>query len=198
MWSIQKPSRAALRDFLTQQTGGAYTYDAVGRCADFHPPGFNRDVRREQIGVGDRDFQAAKAVFRRWEQFPKPWTEIFPGDAPIRPGETLVMLAWANGLWWTSACRIVYVVDEPDRFGFAYGTLAQHVECGEEQFLIERDANGAISYDVRSFSRPRYWAVRLAYPLTRRLQRRFVRESIATMRDVVARHRLPATERAQP
>jgi uncharacterized protein (UPF0548 family) len=187
MWSIQKPSLAALLKFRSQQAGGAYSYDAVGRCADFHPPGFDRDVRREQIGHGDHDFEAAKAAFRRWEQFPKPWTAILPGDAPIRAGETLVMLAWANGLWWSNACRIVYVIDEPHRFGFAYGTLEHHVECGEEQFLIERDANGAVWYDLRAFSRPRHWAVKLAYPLARRLQRRFGRESMAVMRAAVAK-----------
>ena len=36
-------------------------------------------------------------------------------------------------------CRVVYVVDEPDRRGFAYGTLPGHAESGEELFLVRYD-----------------------------------------------------------
>ena len=36
-------------------------------------------------------------------------------------------------------CRVVYVVDEPDRRGFAYGTLPGHAESGEELFMVRFD-----------------------------------------------------------
>jgi uncharacterized protein (UPF0548 family) len=36
-------------------------------------------------------------------------------------------------------CRVVYVVDEPGRRGFAYGTLRGHAESGEELFLVRYD-----------------------------------------------------------
>jgi uncharacterized protein (UPF0548 family) len=99
------------------------------------------------------------------------------------------MQAHALGLWWLNACRIVYVIDEAApvrRFGFAYGTLPAHVEEGEERFSIEQLADGSVWYDLRAFSRPRYWPVRLAKPVARRLQRRFVRESQAAMQRAVA------------
>ena len=32
-------------------------------------------------------------------------------------------------------CRVVYVIDEPDIRGFAYGTLPGHPESGEERFV---------------------------------------------------------------
>jgi uncharacterized protein (UPF0548 family) len=41
--------------------------------------------------------------------------------------------------------------------------------------------DGSVWYDLLAFSTPRYWLVRLGYPLTRRLQRRFVRDSLAAM-----------------
>ena len=111
--------------------------------------------------------------------------------------------AWLNGLFKERMGGIVqpftlmgergirdyadlYTIDEPTRFRFAYGTLLEHVECGEEQFLLELADDGAVWYDIRSFSRPRSWAVRLGYPLARRMQRRFARESIAAMRRQVA------------
>jgi uncharacterized protein (UPF0548 family) len=35
--------------------------------------------------------------------------------------------------------RVVAVADEPDRCGFAYGTLPGHAVCGEEAFVVARD-----------------------------------------------------------
>eukprot|EP00913_Durusdinium_trenchii_P005672 g5290.t1 len=49
------------------------------------------------------------------------------------------------GLWSLHACRIVEVVDEADRRGFAYGTLPAHGETGEECFLVERLADGSVA-----------------------------------------------------
>jgi uncharacterized protein (UPF0548 family) len=102
------------------------------------------------------------------------------------------MTARVLSQWWINACRIVYVIDEKKpsaeaiaRFGFAYGTLQEHVESGEEQFLIEQLADGSVWYVLSSFSRPRLWCVRMAYPWVRRLQRQFVRDSLRGMHDAV-------------
>ena len=116
--------------------------------------------------------------------FPASWTSITPENAPIRESVIVAMQAHALGLWWLNACRIIYVIDEATpirRFGFAYGTLRAHVEQGEERFSVELHADGAVWYDLRAFSRPRYWPVRLAKPLARRLQCKFVRDSKAAM-----------------
>ena len=67
--------------------------------------------------------------------------------------------------------RVVYVIDEPDRRGFAYGTLPGHPESGEEVFIVERQA-GSTSVEVRAFSRPGRWFTRLGAPVARRIQRR--------------------------
>jgi hypothetical protein len=92
------------------------------------------------------------------------------------------------GVWWVNAARIVYTIDEAvaegeiaRRFGYAYGTLAAHLESGEERFCVEMDRAGAVWYDLQAFSRPRLWLARLGKPLARRGQRRFVRESQAAM-----------------
>jgi uncharacterized protein (UPF0548 family) len=89
------------------------------------------------------------------------------------------------GLWCLCSARIVYVVDEPNRFGFAYGTLPGHVESGEERSLVERTEDGTAWYDVRAFSRPRHVLTRIGYPVVRWLQKRFVRESAAVMQRAV-------------
>ena len=120
-----------------------------------------------------------------------------PDAAPVREGMVVAMQAHALGLWWLNACRIVYLVNEYTpvrRVGFAYGTLPAHVEQGEECFTVELHPDRSVWYDVRAFSRPRYWPVRWAKPLARRLQRRFVRDSQTCMREAVARQsaRIPS------
>jgi uncharacterized protein (UPF0548 family) len=67
-------------------------------------------------------------------------------------------------------------------FGFAYGTLPGHVERGEERFLVEWDqGDDAVWYDILAFSRPNHLLTRLGYPVVRRLQKRFGRDSAATV-----------------
>ena len=90
-----------------------------------------------------------------------------------------------HGLLVAQSCRIVYIVDESgpiSRFGFAYGTLPGHVESGEERFLIEWERDGSsVWYDILAFSRPNHFLARLGYPLVRREQKRFRRDSAASM-----------------
>jgi hypothetical protein len=99
------------------------------------------------------------------------------------------VIARLLGLWWLNACRIVYVVDEAgpvQRFGFAYGTLPEHAESGEERFTVEwHETDAAVWYDILAFSRPQQLLARLGYPLARRLQKRFARGSAAAMRRAV-------------
>jgi hypothetical protein len=91
------------------------------------------------------------------------------------------------------ACRIVYVVDEADRFGFAYGTLPAHAETGEERFTVEWDEqDDAVWYDILAFSLPQQLLARLGYPFARRLQKRFARDSPAAMLRAVVEGRSTA------
>lgn len=153
------------------------------------PFGYDVDHNRVLLGHGEPAFEAGCAALHAWKMFPAPWTRIRPLNAPLQQGETIAMIAYALGMWWLSACRIVYVIDETApvrRFGFAYGTLPAHVEEGEERFLVEQLPDGSVWYDLRAFSRPRYWPVRWAKPLARRLQKRFATESKRAMGDAVA------------
>ena len=101
-------------------------------------------------------------------------------------GATVGVLAQVFGFYILNACRIVYTIDETTadytRFGFAYGTLPGHIEEGEERFLVEwRHADDSVWYDILAFSQPRHWLVRLGYPVARRFQKRFGRDSKAAM-----------------
>jgi uncharacterized protein (UPF0548 family) len=105
----------------------------------------------------------------------------------------VVVFARLFGCWLLNACRIVYVVNEEGpvtRYGFAYGTLPGHAESGEERFTVEwHEADDAVWYDILAFSRPHQVLARLGYPLTRRLQKRFARDSAAAMQRAVSNGR---------
>lgn len=189
MWSPTLPAAEKIGRFLQAQEGQPLSYSEVGQSRNGTPSGYIVDHNRALLGHGDAAFAAGCAALRAWRMFPAPWTRIEPAHASIETGREVAMLARAFGGWWVNGCRIVYVIDETTpvrRFGFAYGTLPSHVETGEELFSVEQLADGSVWYDLRAFSRPRFWLVRLAAPLARRLQRRFAVESKLAMQRAVA------------
>ena len=189
MLSLRKPSADAIHQFLREQAKLGFTYAAVGATADWPPAGYIVDHTRIKLGDGEAVFRAAKAALQRWDQFRLGWLEAGPAETLVKTGEVVAILARAIGLWWWNGCRIVYVVDESrpiSRFGFAYGTLPGHAGTGEERFLIEWDrADNSVWFDILAFSRPHHFLARLGYPLVRRTQKRFGRESAAAMRRAV-------------
>ena len=185
MLSLQKPSAASIQRFVAKQTKLPYTYSAVGATARTLPTGFVVDRTRIKLGEGEPVFRSAIAAIQRWEHFHLGWVEAWPPDTPIKPGEVVAVMGRAIGLWWLNACRIIYVVDESEpicKFGFAYGTLPGHVESGEERFLIEWNLHdNSVWYDIVAFSRPNHLLARLGYPVVRRMQKRFGRDSAVSM-----------------
>lgn len=188
--SLRLPAADRVRAFLADQAGAGFSYRQTGATRGRPPRGYDYDDNHVQLGAGAAAFDRGCAALRAWRMFPAPWTRITPGDPPdLRPGLTVAMQARTLGLWWLNACRVVYVVDETQplrRFGFAYGTLAAHVEQGEELFTIEHWPDDTVWYRVQAFSRPRFWAAKAAYPLVRSLQRKFVRDSLRQMRQLAA------------
>jgi len=189
MVSLRRPSTETIRGFLASQSKLGFTYTAVGATASLPPADYVVDHTRIKLGQGEEVFMKAKAALGRWQQFRLGWVEVWSPETPIQTGEVVAVIARNVGLWWLNACRIVYVVDEEEpiqRYGFAYGTLPDHAETGEERFLVERDrASGEVWYDILAFSRPHLLLTRLGYPFVRRVQKRFAEASAAAMLRVV-------------
>jgi uncharacterized protein (UPF0548 family) len=188
MVTTSRPSESTLRNFLQKQVGANFSYSQVNHTQkNERVSGFNNDRNRVLLGKGQGVYDAACEALRQWEMFPGGWAWIEPKDSPIQTGQTLVMVAKILGIHWLSACRIVYTLDGagPERrFGFAYGTLPDHIECGEERFSVEWLEDDTVWYDLKAFSHPRLLVVWIGYPLARLLQKRFVRESLAKMKRV--------------
>ncbi|NNF56061.1 MAG: YndJ family transporter [Acidimicrobiales bacterium] len=66
-----------------------------------------------------------------------------PDQPQIAVGETFVMAVPVGPLTFSVACRISNIVDESDRYGFAYTTLSNHVWEGSESFIVSRDPDGS-------------------------------------------------------
>ena len=184
--SLRKPAPTEIRAFLDRQEGAPFSYPDVGATRGALPPNWTVDHNRVRLGQGREDFDAACAAVRRWEMFRIGWVEIQGAEAPLAPGLVVGPLAHACGVWFLNACRVVYLIEEERRFGFAYGTLPAHAESGEERFSVEwREEDDSIWYDLLAFSQPGQWLTRLGQPMVRRLQKRFAKASMAAMMEAV-------------
>jgi uncharacterized protein (UPF0548 family) len=186
MFLLSKPGEELVRQFISAQHGLPFSYSEVGATKDRPGPGYTIDHNRIKLGQGEETYQRAISALRSWQQFDLGWVSIVPGKTPVEVGSTVAVQAKTFGFWSLSACRVVYVIDEREpveKFGFAYGTLPDHVECGEERFTIEwqKSTDNSVWYDIYAFSHPQHPLVKLGRPVARRLQKRFARESLARM-----------------
>ena len=186
-----KPGPERIERFLTDQRNRTFSYREVGYSRRGAPPGYKVDHNRIWLGEGRATFARAVEAIRSWETFDLGWVSAHPAADEIAPGMVVAVRCRHLGFWSLNACRIVYLVDDEGpivRFGFAYGTLADHAERGEERLTAEwHHADGSVWYDIYAFSRPNHPMARLGYPLARLLQKRFTRGS----KRVVARAALP-------
>jgi len=185
VFSLTAPSDSDIRRFISKVKDTGFSYPEVGASVTAAPAGYNVDHNRIQLGKGEDTWRRATEAIRAWRMFSLPWVSLHWPSAPILVGTDVAVSVHHLGFYSLNACRIVYVVDKEgpiERFGFAYGTLGEHAESGEERFTVEwRRDEGEVWYDLLAFSRPRKMAARLAYPLSRKLQRDFATASKLAM-----------------
>ncbi|MFF5084963.1 DUF1990 family protein [Actinoplanes sp. NPDC000266] len=143
------------------------TYPEVGATRDEALPGgyghVSRDVR---IGSGRLAFEAAADALFTWQMHRRAGLTVVGDPARAAAGvDVTLRLAWIR-----IPCRVVYTIEEPDRRGFAYGTLPGHPERGEEAFVLDLTEAGDVRFRIRAFSRPASLLARAGGPLTRLVQ----------------------------
>lgn len=184
---LATPTDEDLQRFVAATRPSPFSYAEVGAtrladAADFAPPaGYDWDRRRTRLGDGDDVFASAAAAIARGRMFEIAWLRTWFPPRPVQVDDVVAVAAGLGPCWWLNAARIVYLIDETDsgvrRRGFAYGTLMQHGEAGEERFVAEQRPDGSVWFDLCAFSRPRHPLIRLGYPFMRGLQARFRRDS---------------------
>lgn len=163
-----------------------FSYPEVG--ATLHGgglrPGYSRLHHRVRIGRGEDAFRAAVealGTFRMHRRLPVGITASAP-RAELGADVTVTLAGVVR-----APCRIVWVLDEPGRYGWAYGTLDGHPECGEEAFLLTLAPNGDVWFDVIAFSRPGGRAARLLGGLVPVMQRLYARRCGLVLRGIARR-----------
>ena len=189
MFLARRPSQETIDRFTAQSRELPLSYNPVG-IAEGKPAGSDIDETLVSIGRGGKDFERAKAALVAWKHFDIGWVELFPKAASIVPGTVVTVLVHHLGFWSLNSCRVVYGLGNRDRgamFGFAYGTLANHAETGEELFQVFRHPESdEVMYRIRAVSRPRASLARIGYPIARALQERFRRDSADAMKRLAA------------
>lgn len=181
MLSLRKPSPAHLRSLLDQQEEQNLSYPEVGATRTGLPPGYRHGRHEVTLGGGARVFDRAVQDLRNWRPQRGAGVAVTPSNAAIESGTALVLTPRVAGVYLTLACRLVYVTAEPDRFGFAYGTLPHHVLQGEEAFVVQRDQTDAVLFTVTTFVRPRGRFWRVLAPFADELDQLFVRRYLRAM-----------------
>ncbi len=182
---LTRPDRRQIDRFLSEQRNRTFSYREVGASRRGAPAGYTQDHNRVQLGEGRAAFARAVEAIRSWKPFDLGWVSAHPSTAPVEPGITVAVRVRHFGFWSLNAARIVYTIDDEGpvvRFGFAYGTLPDHAEQGEERFTVEwHHEDNSVWYDLLAFSRPGHPLARLGAPMARRLQKRFARDSKRAM-----------------
>ena len=182
---LKRPSSDDLRALLEAGRTAELTYAPVGITAGGDvPAGYQRQRFERVLDAGDGPFEAGRDALNTW-QVQRRSGLIVCDEGPPRVDDVVAMSGPLPLGYIDVVCRIVRVIDEPDRFGFAYGTLPVHVADGEESFTIGRDQGGHTTFVIDVVSRPRHPLARLCPPITRRLQRRAIVAYLDAMSEAV-------------
>lgn len=130
----------------------AFTYGPVGHSAAGPPPGFTWFERSTLLER--QDFEAAVDDLFRWRLHQRSGLHVWASDTPLRVDTVVRMRLGFGPLSIRIPCRVVYVVDEAHRRGFAYGTLPGHPEAGEERFVLQQHQDGRIELTISASRGP--------------------------------------------
>lgn len=157
------------------------TYGPVGALLGPEPPPADLDVRRV-LGTGRDVFDRAVASLARLDP-QRAVFDVWPDDAVAEVGATVVVVLRLGPVTLPAVDRVVAVVDEPDRWGFAYGTLPGHPELGEEAFVVTLAEDGTVTARITARADVALPGGRLLRPLVHPVQRWAARRYLDALED---------------
>ena len=180
---LRHPSLAELADLDV-------TYPEVGATAGDLPAGYRHVVRRAALGSGRDVFDWCAISLMTWGLHRASGIDVRASHSPVQVGAVVSQLVGVTGLGLVAPCKVVYVVDEADRRGFAYGTLPGHPESGEESFVVSILDDESVALDMRSFSRPGNVISRIGEPVSHWVQDKMTDRYVAAAQRI-ARNSAP-------
>ncbi len=158
-----------------------FTYSEVGATAAAAlPVGYQHLLQTRQIGVGEEWFLEAAQRLTSWDMHRRAGLQV-DADFPVSRDQTVVLGMRFGLLRINAPVRVVYLVEEGDTRGFAYGTLPSHPEVSEERFAVRIDDDGIVWGEIRAFSRPGRWFTHLGGSLARRVQHATTRKYLEAL-----------------
>ena len=113
---------------------------------------------------------------------PRPEDTFAPdGSSLFVPGTTVTLEVPVGPFRKRMSVRVVYVIDEPTRKGFAYGTLPGHPISGEEAFILDQDEDGAVWLTIRTLARPATTGWRVLTPALAAFRSDYLRKYLAAL-----------------
>ena len=180
-WPARERDLGAL---LEQARTDSLTYAPAGvSMGNLAPSGLKKRHWTTPLS-GSNAFERAVEALRTWGMHRTAGLRV-AADGPIVVGTNVAFSAPLPIGFVDGTCRIVLVVDEPNRYGFAYGTLSVHPERGEEAFIVSRQEDGGVRLDIDGVSRPTDPLARLVPSLADYLQDRAVRRYLVAMRTLI-------------
>ena len=165
------------------------TYPEVGATRHGSlPDGYRHTRRHERLGVGEATFRTAASALGTWEMQRRAGLRVRAPERVTQGARMASGLGFGPLRVW-APCEIVWLRDEPDRYGYAYGTLPGHPERGEEAFEVRLEPGGEVWFDITAFSRPARWYSRLGAPVVHRVQELVTDRYVQALRDLTARPR---------
>jgi uncharacterized protein (UPF0548 family) len=144
------------------------TYDDVGVTEGLEtelyslPEGYDHRHVAARVGSGRDRFEQAANALMGWAMQRGTRLPVQMSSDRVEKGAVLVTRIGPVRV----PVRVIYVIDEPDRRGFAVGTLPGHPVSGEERFLVRYDpASTEVYAEVSAFSRPAKWWTKAGSPI---------------------------------
>lgn len=152
--------------------GADLTYPEVGATAGPLPPGYHHLRRTVAIGSGVQTFTDAAGILASWRMHERAGLHVSASAATAQPASVVVLSLSLGVIRISAPCRVIYVIDEPDRHGFAYGTLPSHPERGKEAFIVSKQKDETVTFTLTAFSRPASPLAKAVSPVSHAIQRR--------------------------
>lgn len=150
--------------------GAGLSYAEVGATTGRLPAGYRHVQRTQDLGVGAARFHTAAERLLTWQMHRRAGLTVHVSSPTAVVGAVVLLGVGVGRLRLRVPCRVVLVLDEPRRQGFAYGTLPGHPETGEELFAVTIDQAERVQLHITASSRPATRWARFGAPVGRRVQ----------------------------
>ncbi|GAB3918888.1 hypothetical protein GCM10011575_33380 [Microlunatus endophyticus] len=148
-----------------------FSYPEIGATRQERLPRGYRHLEAEtEVGRGRSRYLEVAERLLTWQLHTGSGLSVRASDERARQGAIQLATLPLGPFKITTRCRVVYLIEEDQRAGFAYGTLEGHPERGEERFCVELTDDDRVVFSLRAFSRNAWLVSRLGAPVSNRVQ----------------------------